>query len=96
MADITLKTATTQEPVVETPEEELPITNKEMLMAVKKAIMAIMVGGQSYKIGSRTLTRADLKRLQNYEKELEAAVAEEDSADNGLFRDTYCALFDRR
>ena len=32
----------------------------EMLEQVNKAIAAVLVGGQSYKIGSRSLTRADL------------------------------------
>ena len=32
----------------------------ELLEQVNKAIAAVLVGGQSYKIGSRSLTRADL------------------------------------
>ena len=31
-----------------------------LLTEVNKAIAAVMVGGQSYKIGSRSLTRANL------------------------------------
>ena len=43
--------------------EQATLTAQEMLDAVNKAIIAIAVGGQSYKIGSRSLTRADLKQL---------------------------------
>ena len=32
----------------------------EMLTEVNNAICAVLVGGQSYKIGTRQLTRADL------------------------------------
>ena len=37
--------------------------NKEYLAALKKAHMAIVSGAQSYSIGSRSLTRADLKTI---------------------------------
>ena len=37
----------------------------EMLEQVNKAIAAVLVGGQSYKIGSRSLTRADLSMLKS-------------------------------
>lgn len=36
-----------------------------LLTEVNKAIAAVMVGGQSYKIGSRSLTRANLTELRN-------------------------------
>ena len=36
----------------------------ELLEQVNKAIAAVLVGGQSYKIGSRSLTRADLSMLK--------------------------------
>lgn len=35
----------------------------EMLTEVNNAIYAVLVGGQSYKIGTRQLTRADLSLL---------------------------------
>ena len=38
-------------------------TPAELLGEVDKAIQAILVGGQSYKIGSRSLARADLALL---------------------------------
>ena len=36
----------------------------EMLEQVNSAISAVLAGGQSYKIGSRSLTRADLAGTQ--------------------------------
>ena len=36
----------------------------EMLEQVNSAISAVLAGGQSYKIGSRSLTRADLAMLR--------------------------------
>lgn len=72
-------------------EEEL--SQKEMLNEVNKAIYTILVGGQSYRIGSRELTRADLKTLYRMKNDLMAQVAEETQ---GLFGDCSVAVFDRR
>lgn len=66
----------------------------EMLVEVDKAIQAILVGGQSYRIGSRSLTRADLALLRSMKNDLTAQLAAE--KDNGLFSDTYVAFFDGR
>ena len=65
-------------------------TPAELLTEVNKAIQAVLVGGQSYKIGSRSLTRADLATRND----LTAQIAAEE--DNGLFSDTYVAFFDGR
>lgn len=46
------------------------MTKTEMLAEVENAINAVMVGGQSYKIGSRSLTRADLGELKNWRNQL--------------------------
>ena len=48
----------------------------KMLEEVNKAIVTVMVGGQSYKIGSRSLTRADLGQLKELRKTLAAEVAQ--------------------
>ena len=40
----------------------------EMLTEVNNAIYAVLVGGQSYKIGTRQLTRADLSLLYKLNK----------------------------
>lgn len=69
-------------------------STKEMLDQVNAAIMAIAVGGQSYKIGSRSLTRADLKQLYAMKNDLTAQLAAESSG--GLFDDCYVGIFDGR
>ncbi len=69
-------------------------TAQEQLQNVKDAIYSILVGGQSYKIGSRSLTRADLAQLRAMKKELEAEVSAGD--DTGFFGDTYVGVFDGR
>lgn len=44
----------------------------EQLQTLNEAIYKIMVGGQSYKIGTRSLTRADLGTLITERNRLEA------------------------
>lgn len=73
--------------------EEQP-TASEMLGQVNQAIMNIMVGGQSYQIGSRKLTRADLSTLRAMKKELEAQVNAE--GNSSLLDNTYVAMFEGR
>ncbi len=72
----------------------MPVTTKDMLDSINNAIMAIMFGGQSYKIGSRSLTRADLKQLYAMRNDLTAELAAENST--GLLDDCYVAVFDGR
>ncbi len=67
---------------------------KEMLEEVNNAISAVLVGGQSYKIGSRNLTRADLKELYKMKNDLQAQLSQETST--GLFDDCYVGVFDGR
>lgn len=74
--------------------EQVPSTAQEMLDAVNKAIIAIAVGGQSYKIGSRSLTRADLKQLYTMKNDLMAQVASQNSGN--LLDDCYVAIFSGR
>lgn len=70
------------------------INKREMLEEVNNAIYSVLIGGQSYKIGSRQLTRADLGLLREMRQELEAEV----NADQGgcLLDDTYVAFFQGR
>lgn len=70
------------------------MSKKDLLAAVDKAIYTIAIGGQSYKIGSRSLTRADLKTLYMIKNDLTAQVARENSTE--LFEDTYAAVFEGR
>ncbi len=69
------------------------MTAEEMLAEVNHAIYSICVGGQSYKIGSRQLNRADLKTLYDIKNDLMAQVA---GGTPGLLDDCYVAVFDRR
>ena len=46
------------------------MTQEELLEQVNQAIMNIAIGGQSYQIGSRKLTRADLKTLYDIKNDL--------------------------
>ena len=66
----------------------------ELLRQVNAAIKTILVGGQSYKIGSRSLTRADLAMLKSLRDDLEAQIAADDS--RPLLGRTYVAFFDGR
>ena len=66
----------------------------EQLAEVNKAISAVLVGGQSYTIGSRSLTRADLKLLKEMREELEAQIRTD--AAGHLLDNTYVAHFTGR
>jgi hypothetical protein len=70
------------------------LSREDLLKEVNNAIYAITVGGQSYKIGSRSLTRANLTELKNLRAELKAEEAAE--SENGVFSRTYTAVFDGR
>lgn len=70
------------------------VSNDEMLTMVNNAINTILVGGQSYQIGTRKLTRADLKLLYNIKNDLDAQIAAKTR--NNLLSDTYVAIFDGR
>lgn len=66
----------------------------KLLEQVNAAITTVLAGGQSYKIGSRSLTRADLAMLKSMRDDLEAQVS---AADTGpLLGRTYVAFFDGR
>lgn len=67
----------------------------EQLAEVNTAITKILNGGQSYQIGSRHMTRADIGVLFKMKKELESAVnAAGDSG--GLGRGVAVSVFDGR
>lgn len=75
-------------------EQGKEITAESMLKEVNNAIFNVLVGGQSYKIGSRQLTRADLSMLREMKKELEAQINA--GSESCLLDDTYVAFFDGR
>lgn len=66
----------------------------EMLEQVNSASAAVLSGGQSYKIGSRSLTRADLSQLKAIRDDLEAQLSS--GQDNCLLDRTCVAFFDGR
>lgn len=66
----------------------------ERLAQVDAAIAAVLAGGQSYKLGSRSLTRADLSQLRALRDDLAAQAEQEDSA--GLLPRTWVARFEGR
>lgn len=67
---------------------------QQRLNEVNKAIQAVLLGGQSYKIGSRSLTRADLALLREMRDDLEAQLASEDRSP--LLSNTFVAFFEGR
>lgn len=68
-------------------------SNRELLSHVDAAIQNILVGGQSYKLGSRSLTRADLGLLRQMRNEL---LAQENTGDGCLLPGTVAAFFEGR
>lgn len=66
----------------------------ERLSQVDEAISAVLYGGQSYKLGNWSVTRADLAQLRALRDDLAAQVAQEDSG--GLWPRTYVAVFEGR
>lgn len=71
-----------------------PLTPSDLLEQVDRAITTVLAGGQSYKIGSRSLTRADLAMLKSIRDDLEAQVAQEENV--GLLGRTSVAFFEGR
>ena len=53
------------------------MTKQQLYEEVDKAITAVLVGGQSYKIGSRSLTRANITELRKLRADLAAEIAAE-------------------
>lgn len=72
----------------------IPQTPQEMLNEVNRAIYKVLVGGQSYKLGSRELTRADANLLYSMRNDLMTQINSE--GDSGLLDSTYVVVFDGR
>lgn len=66
----------------------------DQLEIVNEAIYAVLKGGQSYKIGTRQLTRADLALLYDMQMKLQSLVA--GNQVSPLFGDTVTAVFEGR
>ena len=69
-------------------------TPQQRLTEVNQAIQSVLLGGQSYRIGSRSLTRADLALLRSMRDELEAEIANMEPSP--LLPNTYVAVFEGR
>lgn len=69
-------------------------TPEQLLQEINRAIFAVAAGGQSYRIGTRSLTRADLSMLQKMRADLEAQIAAGQSSE--FLSNTYVAVFDGR
>jgi hypothetical protein len=69
-------------------------TAAEQLATVNEAIYAILKGGQSYKIGTRQLVRADLALLMDMQLKLQSQIA--NSGRSPLLADTVVAVFEGR
>lgn len=66
----------------------------EQLEQVNQAITSVLAGGQSYKIGNRSLTRASLSELKALRDDLQSQL--EVSQATGLLDRTMVAVFDGR
>ena len=73
---------------------ETNYTARERLEEVNNAIYTVLVGGQSYKLGTRQMTRADLNLLYKMKNDLTAQIQSENG--NHLLDDTYVAIFSGR
>ena len=69
-------------------------TPQEQLEIINEAIYAVLKGGQSYRIGTKQLQRADLEQLYTMQRQLQSQVA--NSGASSLFNDTVVAVFDGR
>lgn len=69
------------------------MTAEQRLLEVNKAISNILMGGQEYRIGSRSLTRADLNTLLDMQRDLQSQLANQDTR---LMDSTYIGVFDGR
>ena len=66
----------------------------EQLEQVNQAIASVLAGGQSYKIGNRSLTRASLSELKALRDDLQSQL--EVNQATGLLDRTMVAIFDGR
>ena len=67
---------------------------QQMLVEVNKAIQAVLLGGQSYKLGTRSVTRADLALLRQMRDDLAAQLQTEDNGN--LLGGVVVAVFEGR
>lgn len=66
----------------------------QRLLEVDTAIHAVLLGGQSYKLGTRSVTRADLALLRKMRDDLAAQLQQEDNGN--LMGGVVVAVFEGR
>ena len=69
-------------------------TLAQRLLEVDTAIHAVLLGGQSYKLGTRSVTRADLALLRKMRDDLAAQLHTEENG--GLLGGVVVAVFEGR
>lgn len=69
-------------------------TPQQRLAEVNQAIQAVLLGGQSYKLGTRSVTRADLALLRKMRDDLAAQLQQEDNGN--LMGGVVVAVFEGR
>ena len=69
-------------------------TIAQRLLEVDTAIHAVLLGGQSYKLGTRSVTRADLALLRQMRDDLAAQLQTEDNGN--LMGGVVVAVFEGR
>lgn len=69
-------------------------TLAQRLLEVDTAIHAVLLGGQSYKLGTRSVTRADLALLRKMRDDLAAQLQTEENG--GLLGGVVVAVFEGR
>lgn len=69
-------------------------TIAQRLLEVDTAIHAVLLGGQSYKLGTRSVTRADLALLRQMRDDLAAQLQTEDNGN--LLGGVVVAVFEGR
>ena len=69
-------------------------TLAQRLLEVDTAIHAVLLGGQSYKLGTRSVTRADLALLRQMRDDLAAQLQQEDNGN--LMGGVVVAVFEGR
>ncbi len=69
-------------------------TIAQRLLEVDTAIHAVLLGGQSYKLGTRSVTRADLALLRQMRDDLAAQLQQEDNGN--LMGGVVVAVFEGR
>lgn len=71
------------------------LSKQQLLQEVRQAISAILTTGQTYSIGNRSLTRANITELRHLQTDLETELACE-SGQHDLLSGTYVGFFQGR